>query len=254
MACSAFILLDLLVGFRAVAACTLLSATVIINHDKRPSGIRSFIIYMSFIAAYTIASLYKTIVVAIKSGGLAGVSLISQDGFDIVDAIILTESFTQQAIFSRVIDGNFQAPASHLLNPFRALLPGFNVSLFGPVETFNDLFQYTLFPNVPWGMASNAWAEHYACGGWLGLVTLMLTFFLLIKGANKLLLKSIKSSPTKATIILCTTTPFIFFIHRSDLLLQITVARDSLLMYMGTIAIGFVWHAAARSSNSSERH
>jgi hypothetical protein len=125
-----------------------------------------------------------------------------------------------------------------MLEPLRALLPGMHQSIFGDPVSFNSIFQPALFPSVPWGMASNAWAEYYACGGWMALLALIFLFFIIIRASNQLLWRDSKHSSIVTTIVLSCMIPFVFFIHRSDLAFQFVYFRDSLFAFFGAFLLG----------------
>lgn len=226
------ILFDLFVGFRAIGAFALILAfsySLFINFSIRKTLVFSFIL----VCGYGLASLYKSVTLAVKYGLGAGGLLTEFDFDSLVDSLLITESFTTQEVFAKTISSNITLPLEYPFEIIRILLPGVNNLLLGKGLGFNDYYQGRLFPHIPWGLGSNVWAEQYAIWGWIGPVFLVLFLFSLLYIISKRFLHWFaKGNLQLFALTLYLIAPTYFYMHRNDFLFQLNLTRNALVIWL----------------------
>jgi hypothetical protein len=224
--------LDLYVGFRLVGALSVIMCFGYMYFGGR-SKLSMAIFAMLICMAYIVGNAYKLISVALKQGDLDAGVVRLLDVENIYEALLLTESFTTQEVFRRIIESGFSLPIEYVLNFFRMFFPFVGNALFGKPMGFNDYYQGELYPHVLWGMGSNVWAEHLAVWGWIGPIALVLVLFALLYWANHLALRWWASQRLLMFVtILFFAVPFFFYIHRNDLLFQLAIARNQFVGWL----------------------
>lgn len=246
---------DLALGFRGVTAFTLLIGLTWLGYKWR--GIArgrklQLVLPLIFIVLYLGSSVVSGISAGIRR------TLLGMPSGDIgtADWLVLqlqyTEAFSQQAVFDRVINSDIVMPWSYLLDLIRIFIPKVH-ELFGSPIDFNAVFQPQLFPEIPWGMASNIWAEQFCIGGELLLVGFTVFVFVSVGITNRyvlvLLSKNQYLGPALLTIL---AVPAILFMHRNGLVYQLKLLRDSALIFGCCFTLGNLLKAF--SSTRGERY
>lgn len=229
--CCSFLVFDMVVGFRAITAFGLICLCTLALLQK--SSRKRFLLFsMILLTAYVFASIYKTAVQAYRMGTPSElVSLLEVS--TLLDALMLTESFVQQEVFSAVIASRLTLPPEYPLELFRAFLPGINNLLLGKGLGFNDYYQGKLFPHIPWGIGSNVWAEQYAMWNWPGPIMYVIFLFSLLFYLNKKALKWLSTGEIlKLSLLVYLAVPFYFYMHRNDLAFQIVTTRNFLVIWL----------------------
>ena len=151
----------------------------------------------------------------------------------ITEALLITESFTTQDVYRQTIASNLTLPVNYAFEVLRIFLPVAGNYLWGKGLGFNDYYQSTLYPHIPWGLGSNVWAEQYAVWGWSGPTILVLILFSLLYVLNTYAVKWISTGKIyKAGLVVFAVAPFYFYIHRNDLLFQLGMTRNYLLTWL----------------------
>ena len=227
-----YVVIDMIIGFRAVAAFSLISIGAYSLFTK-PSRRKTILFALLIFFAYVIGSIYKILVMSYRLGGPTAelVGLLNVDG--LLDALVFTESFTTQEVFKEIIINNFSLPLDYPLEIFRLFLPGVNNFIMGKGLGFNDYYQAVLYPYIPWGMGSNIWAEEYAMWGWYGpagLVAILFIFLYFINSKSQRWAISGQILKLSLTIILIG--PAYFYMHRNDFLYQLGITRNTFFMWL----------------------
>jgi len=147
---------------------------------------------------------------------------------------VVTESepFVTQCILNEVIARRFEVGVAHFGSLIYQLM-FFSSDLGANLSSFNDLFQPALFPQaIGWGMADNIWAEMIASGGPL-LLAVMIILFVVGVGVGSYFMRS--RNPELRGLVALTTVPWAFYIHRNDLLFQMTEERR--YFFVGVITL-----------------
>ncbi len=223
---------DMYVGFRTIGAFAFILAFAYFLFSN--SSPKNMLIFAgSLILAYTFASLYKIISVFFKLGEVATGYLALLDLNNVIEYLLITESFVTQEVFRKTISSDFVLPPEYPLSLIRIFLPGVNNILFGKGLGFNDYYQDKLFAHIPWGLGSNVWAEQYAIWGWSGPVILVLSMFCLLYYANKKIFKWYRSGKIhRVALTLYLVGPFYFYIHRNDILFQLNITRNLVVVWL----------------------
>jgi hypothetical protein len=228
-----YCIVDLYSGFRGVTVFSLISVLLMFGYKNMLGRM----IFMKIVLALTIVFValvgYKQLIGFIRINDIAAGLENFVDFDSYYTSFLLSESFTQQAIFNSVIAKHFTVPADHVFSFLRILFPGVSNFLFGKPIGFNDYFQPVLFRDVPWGMASNFWAEQYALFGeiWLGMVTIL--FFGVVHWINrKLMSYAYGHSNKKLCFMIFLVVPTVFLIHRNDFEFSLYLLRNSIFVLL----------------------
>jgi len=229
-----FASVDLYIGFRGVVVFGMLC--IFLFYGLRANKSRKFMFGFLLMAVFglVLSAIYKAIIVFVKIGDddTALDRLLDIDGF--LESVYVSESFITQQIFNTVIQVDFSIPLSHIFETLRVFLPSLHVHIFGAPTGFNDYFQNELFPNIPWGMASNIWAEQFALLGWGGLFLTVIVFFVVIFILNRKILVVFSQNRLIFSLFLVfLAAPAIIFMHRNDLAFQLVLIRDNALIFGG---------------------
>jgi hypothetical protein len=117
------------------------------------------------------------------------------------------------------------------------------------VQGFNALFQPVLFSTVTdYGLGSNIWAEMLASGGWLMLVTFLCVYCAIIVAGDAL----IRRLPVHLSVITLTILAYwCFYIHRNDLVYEITLMRRTALVSLAILAVAYLLRLAGSGIRSA---
>ncbi|HEY4210719.1 MAG TPA: hypothetical protein VGM84_04530 [Steroidobacteraceae bacterium] len=237
---AAYCLVDLALSFRSVTAFAFFAlVTIYMMQKPRRSIALSCLVPVAIVGAFLFGSVYKSMVVRFAVDGVQGVTAYLQDPAAVGDNFAQNEAFQQQHIFNKVLETDFSVPTGYAWNMARLFFPGLANTLFGRNLSFNDYFQPALYPEVPWGMASNIWAEQYGAGGIVWLYLFVILFFLMLLAINKFALKLLAEGKSdKFLFVVVMIVPVLIFMHRNDLLYQLVLVRDmaGLLVIFGFLA------------------
>ncbi|MDK9704693.1 MAG: hypothetical protein OEL20_16310 [Sulfuritalea sp.] len=225
---------DLYIGFRGVVVFGILC--IFLFYGLRANKSRQFIFGFLLLAVFglVLSAIYKAVFVFVKTGDsdTALDRLLDIDGF--LESVYLSESFITQKIFNVVVQVDFSIPITHVFETLRVFLPWLHIRIFGPPLGFNDYFQNELFPNIPWGMASNIWAEQFALLGWGGLFFMVIVFFVGVFFLNRKILMVFSQNRLIFSLLLVfLTAPAVMFMHRNDLAFELVLIRDNVFIFAG---------------------
>ena len=150
---------------------------------------------------------------------------------------LYSEPFIAQGTLNEVIRQGFWVGPGHLGQVIYLVVPFAN-ELGAPALGFNALFQPTLFSSVTgYGLGSNIWAEMLASGGWPLLVVFVMLFCATLLGGDRLLRRAAPQLAAPGVVILVY---WAFYIHRNDLLYQLTLTRRVLLVSAAILVGAFL--------------
>jgi hypothetical protein len=195
-----------------------------------PNNINVIALLLCVGMVIVLGKLVHATVIALASG--APVELVAEYAIEtgLFGLLAKSEPFGIQLVFNRIVQSNFSADPSYLLGAFAQVFPV--PSVFGVESThFNDLFQFSLFPEFPQrSMAYNFWAEAYANGGGLFVLGFsclyvlgLVLFDLLARSRSALLM----------TIGLLGGAYWAFYLHRNSLLSILAYERQ--ILYVGLL-------------------
>ncbi len=143
-------------------------------------------------------------------------------------SILNSEPFVTQAILNETVKEQFSTGSSYLLNQILSVTPAgskiFHMDL-EKVPLFSDLYKEKLFPDVPFGMASNPWAQAYAAGGY-AMVGVFAIGYALAVGILGYLFNISKGGMRATVLVLAMWIAFYF--HRNDLMTELGIIRKTL--------------------------
>lgn len=151
-------------------------------------------------------------------------------------AVTDSEPFVTQAILDKVLANHFYVGWGHLLDSVKLVIP-FSRLLGGSARSFNDLFQSALFPRAQGGLANNIWAEMLSSGGWL-LFALFVIFFISLLALGSYLLRA--WDPVVAGGAALIFTYWAFYIHRNDLMFQISAEKSVLFLWAACVLFAMI--------------
>jgi len=218
-----------LFGVRSVIVIS--GLVVVFFHLNKKKSINIYIVTFYFIAA--LLSLFVIVILKPVYGFILG----NESDFLLFFSNVTSgegllsgvEFFMTQHIFNSVVMNDFiipwwEVPLSLMsISPIPTELLGFRTSLF------NDLFQPALYPNVPYGMAYNPWAEAYSWGRSLGLVIYLILFLLVICISQSFIDKKPNSVFIPLIMIIAIFT--VFYIQRNSLGSYLGYIRNYIYLY-----------------------
>jgi hypothetical protein len=223
------LLANLYVGFRVDLVIAVLALCTIVMARRGPVRFISYWRTGLLIAAFgVLLFVYKYILFALKA--LDTDLLISQlsnpDAFKLI--FLYSEPFVAQGTLNEVIRQGFFVGADHLQSVFLLFVPFAN-ELGAEVVGFNDLFQPTLFSSVTeYGLGSNIWAEMWAVGGWAAIVLFSAVFAAVLVSSS---IMARRLGPEGTALLVTLAVYWSFYIHRNDLLYQLTLSRRVLMAW-----------------------
>ena len=145
-----------------------------------------------------------------------------------VGAVLESEPFVTQTILNEVIVNNFTTGTDYLADSVLFQFMMFGREMFGNQVSFNQLFQYHLFPEVTGGMANNIWAQMIAAGGWPLFLAFLGGFVVLLRVGSSLL--NAKNLWTRGAAALAFAF-WAFYIHRNDIGYQLGLEKRVLFVW-----------------------
>jgi hypothetical protein len=242
----AFLLFDLFIGFRVELVVAMLTVALI-----RMSELGSLRLYIHWKPALIVFLLalgmftYKYFLTAIK---LNDWDLVASQIHN-PDALLLifanSEPFVVQGTLNEILRHGYEAGMDHLMGCFYLLVP-FAPQFGAEVIQFDSIYQPDLFPTVTdFGLGNNIWGEMIASGGWaLFSIFLVLYCFLLFWGRVAFRRCTVETQATVYVVFVY----WAFYVHRNDLLYQLTLSRRILLTGFGVMALSAILVLAAASA------
>lgn len=235
-----FSLINIFIGFRSSTAIAFISIYTFWQYNK---GKQRYLlqnkkgIFVGLLFALFFFS-YKHLYIDIKSGEFDSAKEKIFNYKFYLESINNSEPFTTQSILNEVINNSFYVGMEHLSGIVYQILP--SSSAFG-VETvvFNDLYQTQLFPYERYGLASNIWAEMISSGGAVLLIVFSIIFSAMIVLGNLLL--NTKNSALLG-LVLILSTYWVFYIHRNDVIYQITLEKRVFLVWIISYLIAYIFY------------
>lgn len=223
-----FMSLDILIGFRFNTVLTLVSAIMFVYSKKERKALikRRKLIFGSFLLIF-IVLLLAQILALIKAKEYTLLAERLNNTQTYLNSITKSEPFVIQAILNQVLAYDFQVGPEHLKSLLYLIIPFSNDLGAAPIS-FNSLYQHILFGQVPFQMANNIWAEAWSVGGWGGFIIMIIIYLTGVWIGSKLLSSKLVSKKIFAcSFFSCWT----FYIHRNDLLYQLTMQRRILIWF-----------------------
>jgi len=223
------LLANLYVGFRVDLVIAVLALCAIVMARRGPARFISYWRTGMLIAAFgVLLFVYKYILFALKAldTDLLMAQISNPDAFKLI--FLYSEPFVAQGTLNEVIRQGFSVGADHLLSVFFLLVPFAN-ELGAEVVGFNDLFQPALFSSVTeYGLGSNIWAEMWAVGGWPAIVLFSVVFAAMLVSSSIMVRRL---GPEAMALLVTLAVYWSFYVHRNDLLYQLTLSRRILMAW-----------------------
>lgn len=155
-------------------------------------------------------------------------------------AITESEPFKTQAVLNEVVLRDIRVGLGHL-SSLRGSLVFLGPELGLDVRSFGDeVVSQQLFPDARAGVASNIWAETWSTGGW-GLIVVALIIWILALGLLTCLLRA--PDPSLKALAAVLGGYWAFYLHRNDLLFQITLSRRVVAVSLVVLVAAMVAYA-----------
>ncbi len=240
----ALLLADLYVGYRFSFA---ISAIAVFTLWLAEKGRQRFMIQSwkvalvgGMIAFFMFA--YKGLYVHVKVGDWSSFARRVTSVRFYVESVTNSEPFVTQAILNKVLANHFYVGMEHFFDSVRLVTP-LSRALLGPAASFNDLFQPALFPYTEFGMADNIWAEMLSSGGW-PLFALFVIFFVSLLALGSYLLRA--REPLVVGGVALFFSYWAFYIHRNDLIFQISSEKQILFLWAVCVLFSMVGYELAK--------
>jgi len=248
---SAFLIFDLIIGFRAATVTTFLAAIVLEMQRLGPIRlIGRFRLLGSMFAALTAALLLKQFLFAIRHGLATGDFSMLRDQagepLSYLLAFAQAEPSVTMATLNSIVINRFELPLEHLLTAVISFVPLVNEFGFD-VKDFNSKFQPVLFPGLEWGMAGNVFAEMFSVGGiWLVALFAFVLAMLAILGGFLIDAtgRSLRAALALAGVYL------VFYFHRNDVQFQLLLERRVLSVYLALFICSFLFRYFGSTTSS----
>ncbi len=232
---SSVLLFDMYLGFRVNAAIAFLSMMALILGRKGSQRVvlTNWRQIAGGIVVCYLFFLFASIAWALRAHDFQLLADVLREGETYYKCLTQSEPFITQAILNAVIEFDYKVSAAHLGTAVIVMLVPFAPEIgFLPVS-FNDLFQEALFPGLSFGMANNIWAEMWSGGGWV-----LLGVFVAVYTGLHIFLSSgaLNRSRNVQVIVVITGILWGFYVHRNDLVYQVTMQRRLLVLW--AVAVG----------------
>lgn len=253
LAFGAFLLFELYLGFRFPLAIATIAIFCLwlAGQGRRRLVIERWRIGLAGLAAAWFFFFAKRLVAPMRGGNWKLVIRKVTDPEQYLAAIVESEPFKTLAILNEIIVRDVRVGLDHLADFQTSLLwmapeLGLDVSSFG-----REVVGQQLFPDALAGVASNLWAEVWSTGGWPLIATALLLWVLGL-GALSVLLEARDPLVRAAAAILGSY--WSFYLHRNDLLYQITLSRRVVAVGVASLLIATVaWALMERRARGAPR-
>jgi hypothetical protein len=238
------LLLNLYIGFRVEIIVALLAFATIRMAEAGPQRLyRHWKIGIGVAVLGIGLFVYKYLLFAIKLNDWSLVAEQIENPNAVRLIFFQSEPFIILGVLNEVMRQGLDVGMAHLAASFYLLLPFAN-ELGAQFVGFEELFRPKLFSSVTnYGIGSNIWAEMLSSGGWPFLLLFTVSYALILNMGRALLSRL---SPEWSAIIAVTLVYWAFYIHRNDLLFQLTLTRRVLLTAATCAFVSAVWMLASR--------
>lgn len=236
--------LDLLIGFRYMAALTAL-AIALLYFSRRPASVlfvASWRLWLPAILLFLFLLNWPFLHQMMSVGNLAAIS---------VDRLLLSteiavrtfEPFVTQSVLDRVVTSGFACAPHHFLGLLTLFVPFGNL-LGLKVDLIGTEIQHHLFPEAHYGVGSNILAEMFCSLGTVGVIVFSVAF----AGTLALLSHGLrKTRGAWQAVLAVEAVLFAFYIYRNDLYyLLLLVRRVALVALLGAAVQWAACEAARR--------
>lgn len=229
----------LFIGFRSPAVIVFLACSAISFFEEGP---RRFVIaHIKFVGVtfvlLPVLFLYKYSIQLIRIGQFGNLADILSEGRLLVYGFFISEPFTQAGILNFIIKSRYLIEENYLIYGVIEQITLYSFFVGEQTKDFNKIFQPELFPYIQSGMASFFFAEAWSVMGWPGIV---LYAFLFISGivlfCRMLALRDRVLQGGCSVMAVY----WVFYIHRNNLITQISFEKRLLLTILVIIIIGML--------------
>ena len=249
----AFLLLDVYMGFRSVAAVGVLSLFVIFSINRKHVILRYGRVVASLLLCVAFFVIYKDFYIIVKTGRFSDVSRkLGRENY-IEHVLCRIPGFNQVSVINECVAQKFRIPHGHFRHLVEVLAPVRMTS--EDIVSFNDRFQDELFPKASGGLAGNPYAEFYA---WMGLNGLLI--FLFFNSICLWLLNAfyLMSDHALGKMVSAFVGCFhVFYINRCGLFQMLLIERRILIYFSGVLAASVIVYSLrvqlVHSRRESER-
>lgn len=227
------LLANLYVGFRVDLVIAVLAVGAVVLNSRGHARLARHWKIGVLTAIFGLALFaYKYVQFALKAldVGLLASQIRNPEALRLI--FLYSEPFVVQGTLNEVVRQHFFVGAGHLQALITLLVPFAN-ELGAEVAGFNDLFQPALFSSVTgYGLGNNIWAEMWAVGGWVAVLIFSLGYCYLLFACGRALARA---GPELRGLIAVLGVYWAFYIHRNDLLYQLTLSRRMLLAWLAFV-------------------
>jgi hypothetical protein len=163
------------------------------------------------------------------------------------DLIANSEFQGQAGILNTVVYYDYRIKEPYLVDGIIKQVTFSSVAEEGKTRSYNDFFQTDLFPDLSWGYASFFFAEGWSNAGWLGVISYVLIYIVLMLLFSVAL--RVSSLYWRAGFAVMGTFAC-FYLHRNSLITLLSIERRAAIILIGTALIGM---ALFRSRGSTAR-
>jgi hypothetical protein len=187
--------------------------------------------------------------IALQDAGLVAEQIRNPEVLRLI--FLYSEPFIIQGTLNEVLRQDFTTEISHFVNCLYLLVP-FAQALGAEFVSFNDIFQPQLFSSVTeYGLASNIWAEMMSSGGWPLLILFLAGYCILLCVGSTVFRRATVETTSIAYLVLVY---WAFYVHRNDLLYQLTLSRRTFLLGIAVAAASVMFILATSRTVSAARN
>lgn len=229
------LLFTVYIGFRSYAAITLMA--ILLVHFQRQGTqrivSRNLPAMLFVFGAGSMFLIYKCLYILVKMGDFGRVRELLANPDFYLDAVIGSEPFTTQMVLNECLRTGFETDVGYIFVSVLAQLTLFSAEMGFINESFNDLFQPQLFPEVEYGLAANIWAQMLCAGGWPLFLGFLAVFVWTLRLGS--IWMSARRVTTRSGIALVAAY-WAFYIHRNDLGYELSLLKRVLIVW-GLVAL-----------------
>lgn len=243
------LLLNLYIGFRVDLVVAIVTAATIWLLRQGPTRLMSHWALGVGLAVVALCMFgIKYLLVALQLGDAGLIESQIRDPAALRYVFLHSEPFIAQGTLNEIVHQGFWVGPQHLADVFYLLVP-FASGLGAEAQGFNALFQPVLFSTVTdYGLGNNIWAEMLASGGWLLFALFLLLYCVSLRAGDALLRRLPANLFAPAMVIL---TYWGFYIHRNDLLYELTLMRRVAMVALLIFAVAILFRLAATGITSA---
>jgi hypothetical protein len=242
------LLFTVYIGFRSYTAITLMG--ILLVHFQRQGTQRLIsrnLPAMFFVlGAGAMFIIYKCLYILVKMGDYGRVHELLTNPDFYLDAVIGSEPFTTQMVLNECLRTDFETDVGYIFVSVFSQLTLFSAEMGFSNESFNDLFQPQLFPEVEFGLAANIWAQMLTAGGWPLFLGFLAFFVWTLRVGSSWM--SVRGVTARSGVALAAAY-WAFYIHRNDLGYELSLLKRVVIVW-GIVAL--VSETIARSTGPKQ--